>query len=571
MSLFTKTPKAWTERMEMPQMTDIPAGDRTKRRLLFLGITKETLDYVRSAAEVLAPYKKEIIDQFYENIVSVDHLKGIIVEHSTVERLKVTMEKYFDQFLKAEVDDEYIKTRIIIGEVHSRINLTAEHFISAHHLLIQFMTSILMEKLHKKRMLDLVLAVQKLAAFDQQLIVEVYTEDTFKKFLFGTSDMINYTTQLDTTQMLIEGMDEQMNETHNVSSATEEMSASIQEVSDHAVKVAESTEAAVQSAEESKRVIDDTLQDIEQVGMVYSDVVKKVDHLDDEIENTQGIINVIKEIADQTNLLALNASIEAARAGEHGQGFAVVAAEVRKLSEHTKEQIAQITTNMESLQNVSSEVTDQIKQTGDWVNQSVTGSRSAGSELLKIVSTMQSINQETNQIAAMSEEQASTVQEITNRNAVIYELSTDLQRQAKQTAKVIFDLSKQMDQHRLSFFDTNIHLESTDIIRVAKTDHLLWKWNIYNMFLGLVQIRSEEVTSHETCRLGKWYYGNLSEELKNTEAFKQLEKPHEAVHYYAKLAVNCYENDDAQGANDALRELEKASITVISLLSDMEK
>ncbi|MCG7410637.1 methyl-accepting chemotaxis protein [Paenibacillus sp. ACRRX] len=54
------------------------------------------------------------------------------------------------------------------------------------------------------------------------------------------------------------------------------------------------------------------------------------------------IIGAVREIADQTNLLSLNASIEAARAGEHGLGFAVVAKEVNKLADHTKQTVADI-------------------------------------------------------------------------------------------------------------------------------------------------------------------------------------------------------------------------------------
>src|SRR5690625_2867693 len=207
---FRKKAQSWEK--YMARENDYPiekVSNEVNEKLSFMGIDQVTCTHIRKVAPVINRAKGEIVKEFYERITAVSKLKELIDEHSTVEKLKQTMVRYLEQFLKADIDEAYLESRFIVGKIHSKINLTIEHFLAAHHFLTQSMITVVMTELNNRpdEMIKTVLSIQKLAAFDQQVISEVYMGDTFKSFLFSVSDTLDHTTQLDTSKQLIQEMD----------------------------------------------------------------------------------------------------------------------------------------------------------------------------------------------------------------------------------------------------------------------------------------------------------------------------------------------------------------------------
>lgn len=127
--------------------------------------------------------------------------------------------------------------------------------------------------------------------------------------------------------------------------------ASVEEIRQKSAKVEENSSAVARRAEAGNASIDDSVRQIKDVEVTVTSSAKMVDRLGERSKQIGEIVDAMTGIAEQTNLLALNASIEAARAGDHGRGFKVVAEEVGKLAQESKESAEKIANLVREIQN----------------------------------------------------------------------------------------------------------------------------------------------------------------------------------------------------------------------------
>ncbi|WP_366521711.1 methyl-accepting chemotaxis protein [Solidesulfovibrio sp.] len=243
-----------------------------------------------------------------------------------------------------------------------------------------------------------------------------------------------------------QGADQQSRRLSETATAMEEMNATVLEVAQNASQAADTSAKARSKAVEGSEAVGRVVSFMERVNENSRQSLEDMGMLGKQAENIGQILNVISDIADQTNLLALNAAIEAARAGEAGRGFAVVADEVRKLAEKTMTATKEVGDAIRGIQSGARKNYDNVEQSVTAVGEAASLAAASGDILREIVDLVDTSADQVRSIATASEQQSASSEEINRSVEEVNRIAAETMDALRQAAQAVTDLAQQAQE-----------------------------------------------------------------------------------------------------------------------------
>lgn len=308
-------------------------------QIRMIELSEQDLKLLKKLKPLVAEHIEDITSAFYRTVLGVDKLKEIIERHSTVERLRQTLKEHLLEMFNGTIDESFIQKRMTIAKVHERIGLEPKWYMGAfQNLQSAFLEKVSEHSVSKEEALLLGKVITKLLNLEQQLVLDAYEKENIR----------HKAEQNERIKEMLKGSILAVSE--ELAALSQQTSASVEQLVSSSSDVNRSFLHSVGKSKEAQAFADQGQAGIVQLSERIRTIAEStrqmeatVGELSASSSQIRGIVSLVQEIAGQTKLLSLNASIEAARAGVHGAGFSVVAQEVQKLSEDTRQAVERIT------------------------------------------------------------------------------------------------------------------------------------------------------------------------------------------------------------------------------------
>ena len=384
-------------------------------------------------------------------------------------------------------------------------------------------------------------------------ILELKNTQVREQFLLN-SELIEYVTNMTYIKDMVDHISTQRKSINNITSTSEDMSISSEEIANYVQDSFVKTKGAVDISKDALKKINHSFTYIDQSFHHMSMAQTKIQSVVKATKEIDVVVNIIKEVAEKTNLLSLNASIEAARSGDSGRGFAVVANEIKKLAQSTKESVSDINNMLNHLHAEIDQSNEKIIEAIDVFSSGKDHITAAVDSIGDIEESLGEMNSIFDHISANVEEQCAATQEVSARLNEINDHTRLLNDIILRTGQGIYSISTMAENLRVSALPYFKDFKGNDMFIPITAEHLLWKWKAYNAVCGFVKIDENSIQDHDQCTFGKFSTNN---NVPND--MKKLIEPHEQIHTIAKEIVRAVNMGERDHLNDYLKKLDLAT------------
>lgn len=325
-------------------------------------------------------------------------------------------------------------------------------------------------------------------------------------------------------------------------------------------------------------------------------VLDVINVLSQNVDAIKDVISAINDISERTNLLAMNAAIEAAHAGKAGLGFAVVAGEIRKLSEGTKANSANIEKTLKSMidtladaHHTADEAGSAMKWIGGKVDETRTSFQEITDEMDNLAADSRQVSQSVRQVLKLSHESneyfsgiasgvVTMLSELDNERNSLQKIQSQARDVSELMSGDLFDMNNMVAC--CIDMDANVrkraHCECTSSSKYVAEKipfntillkHLAWVTKVRALLDGKMSAEGVTLGDHHACDLGKW----IDNEAANTgvtssKNFQVLLREHEALHDIVKTVFRSKELLSQEERELKYRDLLDRSNAVIDCL-----